>query len=293
MSTSPQDPRIADAVKRAMQLAYSKLGAIDAKGAFVWNAVRPSYIGQPWCGGFIVYIYRLLGIDLMRCTWFYYVPSIKAFAESKGLTRDESGYGRLAIFNWDSDAEADHVGISNPDPDSELFRSIEGNTSAGVAGSQSNGGGVFERYRDAANIECWIDMHALLAWMIDAGLWNGELADAPHREEIAVDGVAGQQTIRALQQALGTPADGIISSQFDFHSQYWPAHGAGWEWTHDAEGSSCIEALQKKLGIEADGYAGPQTVQALQRRIGVPADGYAGPQTIRALQTRLNKGLFQ
>ena len=47
-----------------------------------------------------------------------------------------------------------------------------------------------------------------------------------------------------------------------------------------------IVAVQKKLGIAADGVIGPQTrraVRRFQRRNGLTVDGVIGPQTLRAL----------
>lgn len=47
-----------------------------------------------------------------------------------------------------------------------------------------------------------------------------------------------------------------------------------------------VKAVQRKLGITADGVAGPQTRRAIkrfQRRNGLTADGVVGPQTLAAL----------
>jgi Transglycosylase-like domain/Putative peptidoglycan binding domain len=47
-----------------------------------------------------------------------------------------------------------------------------------------------------------------------------------------------------------------------------------------------VRAVQRKLGVTADGVFGPQTRRALkrfQRRHGLSADGIVGPQTLRAL----------
>ena len=57
-----------------------------------------------------------------------------------------------------------------------------------------------------------------------------------------------------------------------------------------------VIAVQKKLGIPADGIAGPQTrraVKRFQRRNGLTVDGIIGPQTLRALGIRARKSALQ
>ena len=115
-------------------------------------------------------------------------------------------------------------------------------------------------------------------------------AAQPHGLE--VDGVPGPETIRALQAALGTPVDDVISDQYADNRQYVPASdgAAGWEWTNGGNGSLMIAELQRRLGVTDDGILGPATVRALQERLGVDVDGYWGAATTRALQEKLNRG---
>lgn len=107
---------------------------------------------------------------------------------------------------------------------------------------------------------------------------------------LAVDGWWGRETTRALQALLGTPIDGIISSQEQANRDYVPAAGTGWEWSSNPDGSQAIAALQNRLGVSVDGIIGPQTITAMQARLAVPTDGYAGMATVAALQTHLIEG---
>jgi murein L,D-transpeptidase YcbB/YkuD len=83
--------------------------------------------------------------------------------------------------------------------------------------------------------------------------------------KLAVDGVMGPMTIRAIQRWVGTTADGAF-------------------------GPMSKKALQRKVGATPDGAIGGLTIRALQTRIGAPNDGaqYLNPSTVRKAQAYLN-----
>lgn len=110
------------------------------------------------------------------------------------------------------------------------------------------------------------------------------------RPLLDVDGVIGPATIKALQAALGTTQDGVVSNQRAKYKKHWPACLAS-IWQISTRGSSpMVAALQRVCGCDADGIAGPATCRALQARLGVSVDGICGPNTAKALQRRLNAG---
>lgn len=108
---------------------------------------------------------------------------------------------------------------------------------------------------------------------------------------IVVDGFWGPATTRRLQAVLGTKVDGVLSGQVQGP---WNRNlrSASWSSASKASGSDAIRALQRKIGVKADGFLGPNTVRALQRRYGTPQDGAisAPSMMVRALQRRLNEG---
>ena len=110
-----------------------------------------------------------------------------------------------------------------------------------------------------------------------------------------VDGVWGEATTKALQRYLGTVVDGIISHQLVSSEKLLISRfGHTFRFDDTRKGSLCIKALQKKLGVTADGLLGKNTIKALQRWLGVPADGVCGKNTTMALQKFLeSKGMFQ
>lgn len=55
-------------------------------------------------------------------------------------------------------------------------------------------------------------------------------------------------------------------------------------------GSNLIRAMQKWLGVSADGNMGPGTIKALQKRMGTTQDGVISSPSdvVREMQKRLN-----
>ena len=117
---------------------------------------------------------------------------------------------------------------------------------------------------------------------------------------IAVDGYWGNDTTIKAQAIVGTPADGIVSSQ----EAYWNSKGImegctyGWEWTGNPVGSQLIMALQRKWGVDDDGIMGPGTINAMIRYYMARGSGATvcdgrldGPSlTIKQFQRELNAG---
>lgn len=86
---------------------------------------------------------------------------------------------------------------------------------------------------------------------------------APASGDLAVDGVLGPATTRAMQTWVGTTADG--------------------RW-----GSQTTRALQRTVGATVDGVKGPETTRRTQQKVGATVDGRWGSGTTRALQRYLN-----
>lgn len=148
MATSKNDPRILAAINTAMNWERAQVGKATARS--VWAIAYPQWTdsGYAWCGGFQVAAYKQAGVDLMKCAWWFYTPYILNFAKKIGAWKTSGNqYGDNVLFDWSLDGVIDHVGAAYPDPSASAFRSVEGNTSRGTAGSQSNGGGAWVRYR--------------------------------------------------------------------------------------------------------------------------------------------------
>lgn len=110
----------------------------------------------------------------------------------------------------------------------------------------------------------------------------------PTSSGLSVDGEFGSLTVRKLQSWLGTPVDGIVSNQRTWLLEYIPARwGSAWQCSRWGN-SMMVKALQRKLGITADGLWGYDTSRAFQKFLGVCQDGYFGENSTKALQKYLN-----
>lgn len=107
---------------------------------------------QPWCAMFVSWVFNKAGLSKRV-----------AASNSKGFASCDAGLkwftakdrlvpigqakpGDIAFFQFDTDAQPDHVGIVVKNVRGHLI-CIEGNTSPNKKGSQSNGGGVYRKKR--------------------------------------------------------------------------------------------------------------------------------------------------
>lgn len=112
---------------------------------------------------------------------------------------------------------------------------------------------------------------------------------------LSVDGLWGQGTTKAIQKYLGTVQDGIVSKQSAGDLAKTNKGGLlSSSWKTGSGGSLMVKALQKKVGVKADGYFGPNTCKALQKHLGTVQDGIVSKPSamVKELQRRLNAGKF-
>lgn len=129
--------------------------------------------------------------------------------------------------------------------------------------------------------------------------WHGKLPWLDYNtyiQPLAVDGWWGMATTRYTQKMLGTPVDGIVSSQSSFNKKFLPAcETTSWKYTLFPKGSDMVRALQKLIGADVDGVFGKQSVTKLQEFLKAKglyddkADGYMGHYTVAAWQLYINK----
>lgn len=110
--------------------------------------------------------------------------------------------------------------------------------------------------------------------------------------KIAIDGYWGKDTTMLSQRVMGTVVDGIVSNQNQDMRKFMPnCQITSWDFVSPMKlrgGSQLIIAIQKMIGVEADGFFGMNTLRALQKFLKVNVDGYFGYNSVKAWQTWLN-----
>lgn len=101
--------------------------------------------GYPWCAAFTTWCLKNAGWDGSLPRYPAYVPSWEAWASSNGFVVPfaKARKGDFVTYQFDSDAESDHIGIVTRRTPSMVY-AIEGNTSNN---NWADGDGVFERER--------------------------------------------------------------------------------------------------------------------------------------------------
>lgn len=143
--------------------------------------------------------------------------------------------------------------------------------------------------------DAWVALHA----RITGGAVSGDVAT--DSSGLGDTSWTGPLMWRELESQLGLTPTGTISGQSDYNRtkvQVRIERGL-YDCGYTQHGSTCVRALQGKLGIEVDGQMGHGTVKALQSWLndkvgaGLDVDGYYGPATSSAVGTALERGAFR
>lgn len=241
-------------VASVLRIAQAEVGYVEGGGpdgrsgnlTKYWAELAPGDQGQPWCACFQRWVDLHAGGPDLPISNPYYCPTIVTYARQHGLwlPRDQGSPGDMILFTWNQNDVADHIGriVSKS---GSTYQTIEGNTSSGDTGSQSNGGGVYVRTRPIDGTVLGIlDYSKLLASVTPTGL--------PPRQPVKANPYAAYASncmirstgdnVRFVQWAVGVAVDGIFGPQ----TQY------------------AVRQFQQYHGCTVDGIVGPQTISALR-----------------------------
>jgi hypothetical protein len=133
--------------ERAHEVAVGLIGVMEEGGNNVGKTVEKiirangGVPGEPWCGDFQAYCYSLAGSRLVQRGW----ASVSMLGGLAGITRTTNPkVGDLVRYTFD------HVGMFEKDNGDGTITTIEGNTGASgaVSDSTTGGDGVYRKVRD-------------------------------------------------------------------------------------------------------------------------------------------------
>jgi len=150
MSSSTMVPM--GTVADALRIAASQIGTTENPA----GSNRQQYstaLGRPaesWCADFAEWVLRQVGITAPVQTWGNASTLVRCWGPIQQMPQP----GDLVGYHFDGEAAGiGHVGIvESVDLAARTVTSIEGNTTAGDAGVQSNGGGVYRRTRPFSQV---------------------------------------------------------------------------------------------------------------------------------------------
>lgn len=145
-----REERKQNVLKDSLELARTQIGYREQSGNrtkygewYGWHGW-----GAPWCAVFVSWCISHSG---GKFHWAYcpYIVENARNGEEKTWVTNNPQPGHMVCYDWNYDGTFDHIGFFDKwiDRDAGTFATIEGNTSSGNAGSQSNGGGVYARSR--------------------------------------------------------------------------------------------------------------------------------------------------
>lgn len=280
--------------------------------------------GVSFCGMFASWCLAQAGVPEPAPGQFAYVPyAISAYQNnSRRIWKiRDARPGDLVCFDWNGDGVADHIGIVELNKGTYV-QTIEGNTSSGTSGSQSNGGGVYRRTRYWSTVMAILRPNYTTAKPKPAypahylafgskgervcALQNILKRAIPGHYTEPIDEVFGNHTrgaVTKLQAAQGLNPDGVvgdktISALADLGWYLPPLTARAQypsEWLVYSDKGDHVKRLQKRLLATVPGlceYTTPDgtyglwtmtTVCRLQRAFGIYPDGMAGPKTLALL----------
>jgi peptidoglycan hydrolase-like protein with peptidoglycan-binding domain len=196
--------------------------------------------GSPWCAMFVSWVLDQAGITAYKHA---YTPTgADRFRQQDRWFTSHPEPGDLVYYDFPPHERIEHVGLVVRENDDGSITTIEGNTSSGDQGSQSNGGGVFRRRR-------------LPNLVVGYGRPPYEGSSKPEQPEKtfkkkASFGLGDEGSdVRIWQRQLNAVADAGLDVTGEF----------------DQGTLQATRTFQEKHGLEVDGEVGPLTLATMEK----------------------------
>jgi hypothetical protein len=140
-------------------IAKSQLGYTEAENNHTMYGKWYGLNNQPWCAMFVSWCFKEANLSELVAAqtkkgFASCDAGLKWFAKNNKLVPvGQAQAGDIVFYQFDADAQPDHVGIVKDNNKTLKFiHAYEGNTSGSAKGSQSNGGGVYLKKRGYGTI---------------------------------------------------------------------------------------------------------------------------------------------
>lgn len=188
--------------------------------------------GQPWCCQWVWWVFKHANASKL----FYegkkvaYCPYVENWGKEKKLTvaKTKGEAGDIVLFQFDKDANADHIGIIEKKNSDGSYTCVEGNTSTT---NNANGGQVMRRKRYASQIKCII---------------------RPKYEKTIEETVADYPTLK-----MGSTGTYVKKLQKKLNSLKYNCGTA--DGVFGAKTLAAVKKFQKKKKLTVDGIVGKKT----------------------------------
>ena len=242
--------------------ARSHIGYTEGPNNATVFGDRTGYPNQAWCGSF-VNVCMIDGGQHGEPSVIYTPSGAAAYRRLGGNRWVERNApvqpGDIVFYDWGGSTNVgatDHVGLVEAVLPGGQLQTIEGNTSPGAGGSQSNGDGVYRRVRNRNNVVGF-----------GRPAYSGQTTPPVNPQEA-----------KAFRQYVAA----VLKRDIGMVGLLRPGMSGG-----------NVQILQKAVNLAGgksltqDGQYGPATTQAvkdLQRVMKLETDGITGPKTVAALQ---------
>lgn len=145
--------RLVTTAGAVLDVARSQLGTTQARdGANKYGAAY-GMDRVAWCAEFQWWVFTTAGAGALIAKTAY-TPTLASWYQQQGRADRTPRVGSLVFYNWPGDGvdRIQHVGIVEAVNADGTITTIEGNTTSGTAGDQSNGGGVYRRRRSLSSV---------------------------------------------------------------------------------------------------------------------------------------------
>lgn len=209
-----------------LNLAKSQIGYKEGKNNWTKYGRDYGWNNVAWCCIFIWWLFHESGADDMFGTKTASCTALWNQHKAQAVSKNNLKAGDIVFFDFSGGSECNHVGIVENAGSSQVT-TIEGNTSSGNSGSQSNGDGVYRRYRKRSVISHayrpnYVEEEKTVTITLTM-LKNGSKGNQVKNLQILLnakgyscgtaDGDFGAKTekaVRAFQTANGLVSDGIV-----------------------------------------------------------------------------------